>query len=575
MMLIRSLHNRAPVESLRRMRTWCANFAVSVATILAFAQAAEAGTMIVYSCHTPTGRAVGTGGWSAYNPAAKEHGLRNDCAAGPSGTLLAEIGREGITHPATYLGWKLTAAPGSIVAHWQAYVCARPFGWGSTFYLDWIDENGQTGYETVSWNSSPPRVGCATAPPYWQSNANLIGAGPVRQVRFSAACPVGSCPEVDGVVSRAEIAAFRAEVRDDTAPVVVSSSGTLLEGGPHTGQERVVFDATDVGVGLHRAVAEIRVDRVGEWSEVGTWMPAEETCRPIRETAYRYEFSAAQPCPLDAQSAELTVDTATLPVGTHGLRLTLEDAAGNLTTISPARTFEVQRPAATARGPQSVTPSIASSGRAHLNLAGASTRRVRRSGPVWVSGRVRDMVGNPIPRAVVTLYSRTYLPKARKTTGDWTPAGTVTANEAGVFRARVTRGPSRALLLSYRFNPGDPMPAATTVTNLVMPARVTARPARSRVRNGGLMTVGGRVAGPIPSGGVLVRLEANDGRRWVPVATTRRSVRTAPTGAYRLSYRFRSTFEPITYRFRVVVDEDSDFPYSRGSSSPVAVRVSP
>ena len=146
----------------------------------------------------------------------------------------------------------------------------------------------------------------------------------------------------------------------------------------------------------------------------------------------RYEFASAQPCPLDVQSAELTIDASALPVGAHGLRLTLEDAAGNTTVLSPARTFEVQA-----------------------------------------------------PRVV------------------------------------------------------------------------------------------GRVAGPIPHGGVLVRLEARDGRRWVPVATTRRSVRTSPAGRYRLSYRFRSTFEPITYRFRVVVDEDSEFRYRRGSSAPLAVRVSP
>jgi hypothetical protein len=44
------------------------------------------------------------------------------------------------------------------------------------------------------------------------------------------------------------------------------------------------------------------------------------------------------------------------------------------------------------------------------------------------------------------------------------------------------------------------------------------------------------------------------------VATTRRWVRTRPSGTFTLSYRFLRTFRAASYRFRVVADEDRRLP---------------
>ena len=110
---------------------------------------------------------------------------------------------------------------------------------------------------------------------------------------------------------------------------------------------------------------------------------------------------------------------------------------------------------------------------------------------------------------------------------------------------------------------------------MAVPARVTARPRRDRLRNGQSVVFTGRVAGPIPRGGVGVALEVREGKRWVSVPTTRRSARTSGKGRFRLSYRFRRTFQPTKYRFRVVADEDSAFQYTRGVSRTIAVNVRP
>jgi hypothetical protein len=181
----------------------------------------------------------------------------------------------------------------------------------------------------------------------------------------------------------------------------------------------------------------------------------------------------------------------------------------------------------------------------------------------------------PIAGATVTIRSRPFLPKSGTAVGSWTDLGEVVTDAHGVFRARIPGGGSRTLLVSYRPDLTDPDPAATAVTHVVVPARIQVRPRRERVRNGRSVVFRGQVAGPIPPGGVLVALEVREPGRWIPVATTRRWVRTTRTGWFTLSYRFTRTFRRSTYRFRVVADEDSAFSYTRGTSDPIAITVRP
>jgi hypothetical protein len=271
----------------------------------------------------------------------------------------------------------------------------------------------------------------------------------------------------------------------------------------------------------------------------------------------------------------------------------LEDAAGNSTTLVPAHVFEVPAPPVIKSpvedlvepGREPATPTVPvgtppatvplTSGLAQLSLAEPSPRTLSSARPTWISGHLLDKAGNPIPKAVVTVQTRTFLPKPHTAVGQWVLLGSATTNAAGEFRARIPGGPSRTVLVTYKPGAIDPLPAALAQADLVVPANVTVRAERSRVRNGHSMVLRGAVAGPIPRGGVLVALEVRDVGRWIPVATTHRWVKTSNGGRFTLSYRFHSTLQPTTYRFRVVADEDSAFQYSRGVSRTIAVRVRP
>jgi hypothetical protein len=212
---------------------------------------------------------------------------------------------------------------------------------------------------------------------------------------------------------------------------------------------------------------------------------------------------------------------------------------------------------------------------AQLRITVPGNRSLSSSGPFRIAGRLLDSNSLPIVGATLTVETRPHFPKSGTSPGEWQTLGDVVTDAKGVYRGRVPEGASRSIRVTYLAAPGDGSPSATAVTDVVIPAQVTARTVRARVRNGKSAVFRGRVAGPIPDGGVLVALEAREPGRWVPVATTRRWVRTTASGTFTLRYRFRRTFSPTLYRFRVVVGEDSAFQYSRGASRTLSVRVRP
>ncbi len=71
---------------------------------------------------------------------------------------------------------------------------------------------------------------------------------------------------------------------------------------------------------------------------------------------------------------------------------------------------------------------------------------------------------------------------------------------------------------------------------------------------------------PIPPGGKQLVLEASSGGEWVQFDT----ITTNAKGRYRASYRFKFP-GPASYRFRLYVPHEADFPFLTGTSNVVGV----
>lgn len=545
---------------------------------------AHAGTMVLYSCHTPSGRIVGTSGWNFWaDNAVPLPRTGNTCATGRNGTLALEVGRASGGHPdhERRIGWTFYPAANTSIGAFTAYVCGVAYTHFAGADIRWTAPVGALGGYSAQLRDFGPYVGCQGSAPWWEHQGNGMSAANLSapNVEFSAYCYVW-CDEGSARSASMDIASFRAEIRDGLAPAATAASGTMTTTGIHTGKETVRFAAADVGVGLFRAIAEARPRFDGPWLQMNETVLGPSSCRPLGETSYLYEFDSPQPCPGTLSEISLTMDNDRLPPGKHDMRVVVEDAAGNRTVVYHPKEYEV------AAAPPAIVPAGAPGSMALANGTGASrvaqiritvpgTSRLPSSGPFRLAGRLRDAESNPISGATLSVQSRPYLPKADVTAGEWVTVGTAVTDAKGVFRARLPAGPSRAIRVTYQAYGNDSHPSAIATAEVAVPAQVSVTVKRSRIRNGSSAIVRGRVAGPLPSGGALVGLEAREPGRWVPVATTRRWVKTSPTGAFTLRYRFRRTFTPTTYRFRVVVSEDSDFQYARGVSRSISVRVRP
>jgi hypothetical protein len=538
---------------------------VAIAALYVLPGLAQAGQMSVYSCHAPSGRSVGTAGWTVVaNGAPTQLRAANDCGSGPRGSLIARIGGTGAEHGNEHLTWTFQAAPQTTISSFSASICARAQTWDALSSVNWLPN----GLVFVNTFDQPKQLGCVGLPPWSANQANTVQRDRLAtpRVEFQASCFMGGCPELQGVVSDIEVSSFRADIRDDVAPTVSSVSGPLATSVTHTGVDALDFAASDVGVGVFRGVVEMRINGSDAWREMtASILDPGGSCTPLHETRNLYEFDSPQPCPLNLAQGSVSLDSALVPEGTHEVRAYVEDAAGN--TRATAVVASAPQPApSNGRG---------ASRSARLRITAPGRPLLPSAGEFRLAGQLLDRDENPIAGATVLVQSRAFLPKAALGQGPWSTVGTITTDDKGLFRGRIPGGSSRSLLVTYAAEPSDATPAASVQTDLVVPAQVTVKARRLRVRNGRSAVLTGRVAGPIPHGGVLVAMEVREPGRWIPVATTRRWVRTRSSGSFSLSYRFRSTFQPATYRFRVVADEDSAFPYGRGASRSVKIHVRP
>jgi hypothetical protein len=184
---------------------------------------------------------------------------------------------------------------------------------------------------------------------------------------------------------------------------------------------------------------------------------------------------------------------------------------------------------------------------------------------VSLEGKLTDPAGNPRANATITVYERI------GAHSDWRNLGAVGTSRTGSFTFRALAGPSRTLRFAYD---GTPTARSTTKdVTLRVPASVTIRPDRRRVRNGDEVTFRGRVlSGPVPAAGKILALQALTTKGWRTFATPRAR---AGRGRWSLRYRFTGTPVRTRYSFRVVAPVESGYPYAQGASKITKVLVNP
>lgn len=278
------------------------------------------------------------------------------------------------------------------------------------------------------------------------------------------------------------------------------------------------------------------------------------------------------PAELDANGFSTVLDDEYMRDGTYDVRARAWDAAGNerssdhlmsgtpATLTLPVRVKTLLRVGKTRR----VRARGARRGRRARRTIYVRRPMIRNGRRVRLRGRLTAPGGNPLQGAGIEVSARLALPGAA-----FQPVARLTTSRTGRFNYLLPAGPSRVLRFRY---PGAPkIRAQTREVDVRVRATTTIWANRRVVVNGDLVRFAGRLrGGNMPAGGKLVEVQYFSRGKW----RTFRTTRAAPSsGRWRSSYRFTGTRGTVRYRFRVRIPRENGYPYARGSSRVVRIKV--
>jgi hypothetical protein len=262
------------------------------------------------------------------------------------------------------------------------------------------------------------------------------------------------------------------------------------------------------------------------------------------------------------------IDDARFPAGNYVLRATAWDRAANQNSTESRLDGRPMTLTLPLRTPTSLRAGVITHRRARgrgrpWRKHDVLERRARRSfgGPVRIAGVVRTREGRPLAGAEVQLLSRTPTSAEQVIT-------VLRADQRGRFSYFARADANKVFRLVYEGS-AVTLPSQQEVTVRV-PASSTIETRPRLVANGHAVTFVGHVRSlPVPAGGKLVELQVVLSGHW----QTFRTVRSGPSGAWRVRYRFRRSCGSLLYRFRARLPAESGYPFESGHTRGVGVRV--
>jgi hypothetical protein len=570
---------------------------IALGMCLAVGQA-SAGSFHAYSCHTPNGTVAPTDGWagSASGPDADDI---NDCAGTTTYALTAGLDGQ-IPHAADvdYALWSFSVDPGLTIAAGSLYRhegtpggVGTNSGYVTAFYAPAFLYDAGDVFDDCQALLGCSQVGSAGVSP---SNREVIPAGHISgasHLYMSADCggaPGAVCPTYPGFAAEADLYMADLTLSDTSNPTASNVGGPLVGGGTLTGTQDIVFSAADVGSGVYSA--SVIVD--GTTVSSGVLDPNGGHCQTVGQSSDGLrDFLYQVPCKT-ALTGDVSLDTSKLTDGSHALRVVIDDASGNTTTVysGTITTHNAVAPvspqgggltgakpegATGPTGPSGPTTGAVGNGSGACEAAtlighfGASTAiHVGLKAGATLTGSL-TCAGQPVGGAVVGL-------SITPVGGNFgsTSASVETAAD-GTFGYKFAPGPSRVIKLTYKAFASDAGPSASATAELLVKPSISLTVLPTHTRNGKTITYRGRVyGGYVPRDGLTLNIEYRDGSRWRAFDQTRAR---GTSGAFVYRYTFKRTTQPIIYTFRVAIPGAgvTGYPYEAAASRSRSVRVDP
>lgn len=485
---------------------------VAIASTLAIAADARAGTYIMRTCNVPGSAPAPVGPWK-WEYAYHSTGF-DDCSSGGGFgfAFLNELIMARVSSAALLLEREATGPKSAIaIRQVRLWLIARLSGTGSFLYV--VTRTASSGSSTQTDVFAPPGGNTLAYP-----SVSPILPMDTRAFRVALACSGSSWNDCYPASRRPlELRGAEVTLEEQAPPTAAILGGTALAGGSQSGPRSVSYVTRDDESGVARIEALLGDSVAG--------------VRDLRGACSYTDFTA---CP-STEANDLAVDTRAVPDGSYPLRLRVTDAAGNKSITQSTSQVKVANGSATRL-------------EAHFTSTRRRTLLTAYGKRVSIRGRLTDSSGRGLKNAHVRVQHRRAIAGGR--TRD---RGVVNTDSDGRWRYALSKHVS-SRELTFRYG--------SAVTRLSL--RVRAAAALRVSLRGTLVRYGGHVLSkPVPSKKFHVYVQGRArGSGWQTFATPRAN----RTGRFSGRYRLRVRRPGVTLQFRVRVRGDRRYPFAPGSS---------
>ena len=549
---------------------------------LVWAQAASAGEWTQVTCTQPDGQPAPTDGWTGTSVRGlSPYSSANNSCSQQGGYLLAANSSQSPVARSTGPLWEYAAPLGSTIAGGSiAVLLTAPQG---TAYVA-TPNNTYDGADVLAncqfnepCGSSGSYSGfySVVAPIEHLGGTKLYAAaicvGPGQPGSPTADCEAGD--GANGLNAQTVVYAADIELANSSTPTGMGFAGSLLAPSV-SGKASLTFSAQDPeGPGVYRVIVDLDGTAVYQGTPDSN---GGECARIGADSSGIGEFLNAQPCKRNV-AVDVPVDTTKFANGSHQLKVTVQDAAGNTAVVydSAVSIANPNAPTGTSIGPGS--PAVVRGAANGMNASDQAklTARWSRTSKTGltsrygvrqrITGRLETSTGQPIVGAGIDVFQT---PAYEGAQAHLSGTGVRTGPSGGWTLTLPSGVSSSTLGFAYRSHQNDPVAAAVATLRLSVHAGIALRISPRGASVGRSIFFSGTLHGtPIPPSGKQLVLEASAGGEWVQFDT----IRTNAKGRYRASHRFEFP-GPVSYKFRVLSRYEADFPFLDGVSNVVDVR---
>ncbi|MGH2905671.1 MAG: hypothetical protein ACRDKI_02740 [Solirubrobacterales bacterium] len=528
--------------------------ACALALLLATATAANAATYDVWSCRTASGAPVSALGWQLENWFNDDKAFSAGDSCADDGSL--ELNLAAAKHSFGFGAYNFTAPDGTSIVDYEllrSLEVAPEEHLFESLYRAYVHERKADGtakdYGCASFAGDCTSAGDPDDPTS-PENLTRQHADALAEISLRVECDYWYCGKPDAAfAARLRLFAAHVTLKDDNAPEVLATSGSLVAGGTVHGNALLRVGARDLGGGIASATASVDggppVNWSGSTSFAGCAIP----------------YTAPRPCPAETETS-FEIDTAALADGEHSVSGSVFDAAGNSTPFGPlAFTSDNTDPPvvigqAANGSPGTNTPLLNFDRTSWIRDHGKKTK---------LTGKLRTTAGLPIAGARLSVSSiQLGLHDLKETS-----LPDVTTGADGAFAVALGKDGAQRVRVEFAPYAGAAPTASATATARTR-TELTLTAAKSKLKNDQKLTLKGKLVGSGPSArGVSATIQAIVRGKWRPVGAG--MVRA--DGSFKWSYKFVAVTGLTTFSFRAQIVKSPGWPWPTTTSGRTRVTV--